>query len=184
MNGMWRSLTTSITRCRVYTKWQEIHYIIQGRLRRGRLTPVLVPRNQGCMTCIVIGEKIDPEIVTVLPRGTLRKYRVWMKRKKTLEWDAVDHGNKLCHLAHDDEQQQQAAAAAATAVLGMGIQVHTRTSCQNVRYYNKCRSGPGILLWNSTRCLRIKKERNDNALKDTHSSSSNMHVYKADFSIA
>ena len=39
-----------------------------------------------------------------------------MNEKKTLESDAVNHGNNFCHPAHDDEQQQQAAAAAATAV--------------------------------------------------------------------
>ena len=38
-----------------------------------------------------------------------------MKRKKTLESDAVNHGNKFYHPANDDDQQQQAAAAAATA---------------------------------------------------------------------
>ena len=30
-----------------------------------------------------------------------------MKRKKTLESDAMNHGNKFCHPTHDDEQQQQ-----------------------------------------------------------------------------
>ena len=39
-----------------------------------------------------------------------------MKRKKTPELDTVNHGNKFCHPAHDDEHQQQASAAAATAV--------------------------------------------------------------------
>ena len=39
-----------------------------------------------------------------------------MKRNKTLESDAVNHGNKFCHPAHDEEHQQQAAAAVATAV--------------------------------------------------------------------
>ena len=48
--------------------------------------------------------------------GTMKIDRVWMKRKKTLESDAVNHGNKCCHAAHDDEQHQQAASAAATGV--------------------------------------------------------------------
>ena len=69
---MQQSHTTSITRCHVYTKWQEIHYSIQERLRRGRLKPALASRNQGCMTSIIMGKKIDPENVTVLPRGTLK----------------------------------------------------------------------------------------------------------------
>ena len=38
-----------------------------------------------------------------------------MKRKKTLQSDAVNHGNKFCHPAHDDEQQEAATAAAAAA---------------------------------------------------------------------
>ena len=38
-----------------------------------------------------------------------------MKRKKTLESDAVNHENKFCHPAHDDEQQQQQATAASSS---------------------------------------------------------------------
>ena len=33
-----------------------------------------------------------------------------MKRKKTLESDVVNHGNKLCHPAHDDKQLTPALA--------------------------------------------------------------------------
>ena len=40
-----------------------------------------------------------------------------MKRKKKLESDAVNHGNKFCHPAHHDEHQQQAAAAAAATAV-------------------------------------------------------------------
>ena len=50
-----------------------------------------------------------------------------MKIKKTLESDAVNHGNKFCHPAHDDEQKQQAAAAAATSVLHSSRDVCTNT---------------------------------------------------------
>ena len=35
------------------------------------------------------------------------KSRIWMKRKKTLESDAMNQINKLCHPADDYEQQQQ-----------------------------------------------------------------------------
>ena len=44
-------------------------------------------------------------------RGVHCKYNgVWMKRKKTLESDAMDHSNKMCYPAHDDNsssKQQQ-----------------------------------------------------------------------------
>ena len=62
-----------------------------------------------------IGKKNDAVNATEPPRGALKINRVRMKRKKTMESDAMNHSNKYCHLAHNDEQQQQAAAAAATA---------------------------------------------------------------------
>ena len=34
-----------------------------------------------------------------------------MKRRKTLGSDEVNHSNKSCHPAHDNEQQQRTAAA-------------------------------------------------------------------------
>ena len=74
-----------------------------------------------------------------------------IKRKKTLQSDAMNHNNKCCHSAHNDEQQQHAAAAAAACssscsnisiathraaaaeIHGRYIQLHTRTSYSNVQ---------------------------------------------------
>ena len=110
---------------------------------------------------------------TVLPRSTLKIKRVWVKRRKTLESDAISHSNKLRHPAHDDEQQQQVAAlqlqqqqgsntqsSSSSSSSRITLRVYTntyyRTSYSSVQHnYNI--SGPGTLLWNDTRCLLIAK---------------------------
>ena len=61
-----------------------------------------------------------------------------MKRKKTLELDAISHSNKLCHPAHDDSGSKQQLCsgsnsriathrAAAAEIHGRNIQLHART---------------------------------------------------------
>ena len=53
---------------------------------------------------------------TVLSKGTLEITRVWMKRNKTLESDAINHSNTWCHPAHDDEERISISTAPATTV--------------------------------------------------------------------
>ena len=71
-------------------------------------------------------------------------------RKKTLESDPMNHSNKICHPAHDDEQQQlqqqeYSNTQSSSRTYGRYIQIHTRTSYSSVQYnYNL--SGPGTLL--------------------------------------
>ena len=79
------------------------------------------------MLCIT-GKKIDAENETVLPRGTLTKKTCLSEEKDdTGNQMQVNHGNKFCHPAHDDENQQQAEAAAATAVYQHNTQQQART---------------------------------------------------------
>ena len=53
---------------------------------------------------------------------------VYELRRKTLESDAKNYSNKLCHPSHDDEQQQQAAA------LQLQQQQHSNTEQQQQKY--------------------------------------------------
>ena len=45
-------------------------------------------------------------------KGYVERKTCLNTRKIKLESDAVNHGNRFCHPAHDNEQQQQAATAA------------------------------------------------------------------------
>ena len=73
---------------------------------------------------------IEAVNATVLPKGFVRTSNLnivlVMKRKKTLESDAMNHSNNFCHPAHDDEQQQHATADAAT----VAVQQHTEQQQQ------------------------------------------------------
>ena len=107
-----------------------------------------------------------------------------MKRKKTLESDAVNHSNKI-----STRHTWRTAAASSSSCsnssitphyteAGRSIRIHTRTLCSSVQFNL---SGPGTLLGNHTRCLRNKKRNNCN---NNTQSSSTMYTYNTDFSIA
>ena len=96
-----------------------------------------------------------------------------MKRKKALELDAINHSNKLCHPAHDDEHQQQATAlqrqqqqdsntqsSSSRNAHDRYAQIHTRTSCSRVQY-NCNISGSGTLLLNHTHGAYKKKVKQE-----------------------
>ena len=90
-----------------------------------------------------------------------------MKRKKTMESDAINYSNKVRHPAHDDEQQQHCSCSnsriathRAAGIHDRYIQIRTRTSYSSVQLYNYIVSGSGTLLWNHTRRLtKIDKKR-------------------------
>ena len=91
-----------------------------------------------------------------------------MKRKKTLESDAISHSYKLRHPAHDGEQQQHCSCsnsriathrAVAAEMYDGYIQTHTRVIRRTAAYSIVIiLSGPGTLLWNHTRCLTKRNE--------------------------
>ena len=119
-----------------------------------------------------------------------------MKRNKTLESDAMNHGNKFCHPANDEEHQQQAAASSSSCsnssiatqytAAGRYIRIHARTSCSSVQYTNYNRSGPGILCCETAHGVYVTKREttNYNTQSSSSSASSTIYVYKTDFSIA
>ena len=119
---------------------------------------------------------IEAVNATVLPKGFVRTSNLnivlVMKRKKTLESDAMNHSNNFCHPAHDDEQQPQQQQCSNTQSSssrkhGRYIQIRARTSYSSVQLssisYNL--SGSGTLVVKAhTRCLtkRVEKRRYKN----------------------
>ena len=107
-----------------------------------------------------------------------------IKRKKTLQSDAMNHNNKCCHSAHNDEQQQHAAAAAAACssscsnisiathraaaaeIHGRYIETHTRTSYSSAHLSSRYNlSGPGNPLRNHPHGAQQKELEKENGAK-------------------
>ena len=91
---------------------------IQGGLRRVGLTPALAPRmpviTEDVLYIVIIGKNRRCKCDSTA-KGYNENKSCLNEENEKLESDAMNHSNKFCHPAHDDEWQQQAAAAASAA---------------------------------------------------------------------